>query len=108
MIKAHVQHGEAGSISVGDLQEQLQQAQALIAQYQPCGIYNCDETGLFWKMVPDRSLSTLRLPGTKKEKHRISFHFCCNADRSHKLPLWFIGSAKIQGALDRLISISIA
>lgn len=64
-----------------------------LADISPNNIYNCDETGLFWKLVPDRSLSTRNLPGRKPEKARISALFCCNADGSDKLPIWFVGSA---------------
>jgi hypothetical protein len=30
-----------------------------LAAYDPEDIFNCDETGLFWKMSPNRSLSTV-------------------------------------------------
>lgn len=56
--------------------------------------FNCDETGLFWKQSPARSLSTCQLPGRKKDKARITALFCCNADGSEKLSPWFIGTAK--------------
>lgn len=36
--------------------------------YNQKDIFNCDETGLFWKIIPERSLSIRILPGGKKEK----------------------------------------
>ena len=52
-----------------------------------------DETGLFWKATPDTTLATKAQSGTKKEKARISFSHCSNADGSDKLPLLTIGSS---------------
>ena len=36
----------------------------------------------FFKMAPDKTVGTERLPGSKKEKDRISLLFCCKADAS--------------------------
>ena len=53
-------------------------------------IYNMNETGLFWKLLPDRTLALEQLPGGKLHKERISVAFCCNASGTHKLNPWFI------------------
>lgn len=66
-------------------------AQDRIAQYSPENQYNCDETGLFWKAIPDLSLSTYRIPGTKSNKARVTLHFCVNASGTHKMKPWIIG-----------------
>lgn len=65
--------------------------QARVAQYPLEDQYNCDETGLFWKAIPERSLLTQRIAGIKSDKARISLHFCVNASGSHKLQPWVIG-----------------
>ena len=80
-------------MDIAAIAEQLQAVQAIAKQFHPSDCYNCDETGLFFKMVPDRGLSTQRVPGQKVEKARVTAHFCCNADGSYKLPIWFIGKA---------------
>ena len=92
-IKMRVRHGEAASIDDSVMVEQLNAIQAIAQQFHPQDVYNCDETGLFWKSTPDRGLATQQLSGTKKHKARITVHFCCNADGSHKLPIWFIGKS---------------
>jgi hypothetical protein len=92
-IRRNTQHGEAGSLSQDAAKEMLKIRQALSA-YAPQDIFNCDETGLYWKMIPDSSLSTQSIPGRKIEKARISALFCCNSDASERLPIWIIGSAK--------------
>ena len=50
-------------------------------------IYNMDETGLFWKMMPSRGLSSQSLPGLKKDKTRITLVFCVNATGLDRFPI---------------------
>lgn len=90
-ISERTRHGEASSVDEALLAEQLVAVQAIAAQFHPLNTYNCDDSGLLWKVVPDKGQATESIPGTKVEKARITAHFCCNADGSHKLPLWFIG-----------------
>ena len=92
-IRLRVQHGEAGSLQEEATIEMFAIRHAL-SLYAPQDIFNCDETSLYWRLTPDRSLSTQDLPGRKKEKSRISALFCCNSDASERLPIWFIGTAK--------------
>jgi hypothetical protein len=90
-VKEFIHHGEAASVDEASMAVQLAQIQARVAQYAPADQYNCDETGLYWKMVPDRGLATKQLSGVKKQKSRITIHHTCNATGSHKLPMWIIG-----------------
>ena len=62
-------------------------------QYKLDDQYNCDETGVFWMLVPERSLTTQELAGTKKDKHHVTLNFACNASGTHKLKPWVIGHA---------------
>ena len=60
-------------------------------------IYNVDESGLYWKLLPDKtyvSTSEKVAPGTKTEKQRITFLCGANASGSHRLKLLVIGKAK--------------
>lgn len=66
----------------------------VINKYAPKDIFNCDETGLCWRIIPDRSLTTCFIPGRRKDKARIILHFCTNSDTSERLPIWMIGTAK--------------
>lgn len=58
-------------------------------------IYNCDETGLYYKMLPDKTLATRnddqRTLGFKQSKDRLTVLLCCNKSGSHKLPPLVIG-----------------
>ena len=59
-------------------------------------IFNCDETGLYYKMLPGHTLATAHSEpaGTKKAKERVTINACSNASGSIKLPLLLIGKAK--------------
>jgi hypothetical protein len=75
--------------------------------YNKQDIYNLDETALFWKMMPERSLATESASGVKVQKSCITLAVCGDADRSDKVrlinfyhdkanvfmqvPLWSIG-----------------
>ncbi|THC89702.1 hypothetical protein EYZ11_010853 [Aspergillus tanneri] len=66
----------------------------VLRAYAPQDIFNCDESGLFWRMIPGQSLYTCQIPGRKKESSRINALFCCNSDASERLPIWFVGTAE--------------
>ena len=61
------------------------------ALFRPEDIFHMDETGFFWKMVPDRSLGAERVSVQKQDKARVTAVLTCNATGSRKLPIWFIG-----------------
>ncbi|XP_014366598.2 jerky protein homolog-like [Papilio machaon] len=63
----------------------------------PEQIYNADESGLFWKVLPDKTLASsaeTSAPGSKVSKERITFMPCANSTGNHKLPLLVVGKAK--------------
>lgn len=92
-VKQYIRHGEAGDVDEAAVSEQIKLLQSLVQNYHPADVYNCDETGLFWKSTPDRGLATQQFSGTKQNKSRITAHFCCNADGSDKVPVWIIGKS---------------
>lgn len=94
-IQKYKQHGEAASAEITeDTERDMNTIREKLLEYREQDIYNMDETGLFWKALPDTTLATEQQAGKKKEKARISIALCCNADGSHKLPLWFIGKSR--------------
>ena len=63
----------------------------------PEQLYNADETGLYWKLMPSKTLagaSETTAPGHKKVKDRVSLLACANATGYHKLPLLLIGKSQ--------------
>ena len=62
--------------------------------YTPDQIYNCDETGLYWKALPRRTMQSMkerRADGFKISKERVSLLLCSNASGSHSLRPLVIG-----------------
>ncbi|XP_034962830.1 tigger transposable element-derived protein 1-like isoform X3 [Zootoca vivipara] len=56
--------------------------------FLPQQVFNCDETGLFWKRMPKRTYITKEeesLPGHKPMKDRLSLLFCANASGDFKM-----------------------
>ena len=86
-ITERLRHGEAGSINEALIAEQLVAVQAIASQFHPSNTYNRDESGLLWKITPDRGQATQAVARRKLEEARITVHFCCNANGSHELPL---------------------
>ena len=65
----------------------MEEIREQVKEYRLENTYNMDESGYYWKMKPDRSLSTFEARGTKKVKARITVNFCVNTTGSDKLPL---------------------
>jgi len=72
----------------------MNKVRSLAAEYEPCNVLNMDETSLFWKLTPDRTLATKAGSGGKKAKDRITLALTCNADGSEKLEPWVISKSK--------------
>lgn len=99
-IRQFVRHGEASSVNPADALGRIKELQELLKRYNAEDQYNVDETGLFWKAIPNRTLATERQRGRKQSKERISIIVACNATGSDKLPLWVIGKAQRPRAFD--------
>ena len=59
-------------------------------------LYNCDESGLYYRMLPAKTLTCRTenaASGLKTQKDRVTVMACSNATEDHKLPLMFIGKA---------------
>lgn len=63
----------------------------------PSQVYNADESALYWKLLPEKTLVGIqekKAPGRKMCKQRVTFLACVNSDGSHKLKILMIGKAK--------------
>lgn len=83
---------EAGSSDIKAVDNFISDFKNLIdsAGYQPQQVFNCDETGLFWKKMPKRTYITAEenaLPciGHKPMKDRLTLLFCANASGDLKI-----------------------
>lgn len=70
-------------------------AASLLEQYSPSDIYNADETGLFYEMLPSTTLDFRgqRCHGGKHSKKRVTVLLCANMDGSDKRPPLVIGKS---------------
>lgn len=62
----------------------------ILKDYRLEDIFNCDETGLFWKMEPSRGLSIGPISGIKQNKERVTVLLTCNSVGTEKLKPLFI------------------
>ncbi|GCC34928.1 hypothetical protein chiPu_0013405 [Chiloscyllium punctatum] len=69
----------------------------LISDDSPEQIYNAEETALYWRDVPRKTLATAderALAGFKETKDRLTTLRCVNAAGTHKVTLTVIGKSK--------------
>lgn len=77
--------------------ETIEEFPSLIEGYSLDQIFNCDETGLCYRMLPSKTLAGAqekRADGMKKAKDRVTVNACANVTGSIKVPLLFIGKSK--------------
>ena len=89
-IHSVVRHGEAASADTKAAEEFTHRFALLISEggYVPQQVFNCDETGLFWKKMPRRTFITAeekKLPGHKPMKDRLTLALCANASGDRKV-----------------------
>ena len=99
-IKAKTISGEAKAVDIHVVQDWKEELPAILRDYEPSDVFNCDETGLFFKTATDRSLV---LPGDdghghKKFKDRVTVMLCCNM-MGEKCKPWVIGKSENPRAL---------
>jgi hypothetical protein len=93
-IQRYRAHGEAGSAPLESLTEERTKLRRLLGRFTLDRIYNIDETGLFYRMPPNQTLSSKPVLGQKKDKTRITVLLGVNATGTDKLMPWVIGNAK--------------
>ncbi|XP_070268928.1 tigger transposable element-derived protein 1 isoform X2 [Myotis yumanensis] len=89
-IHSVVRHGEAASADIKAGEDHLRTFAEIIAAegYIPQQVFNCDETGLFWKKMPRRTYIAAeekRMPGHKPMKDRLTLALCANASGDCKI-----------------------
>lgn len=86
-------HGEADSADQQHVQLARDNMKYIVEGYSLDDIYNQDETGVFWRQLPTRSLATGKRAGRKKDKQRVTASITCNATGTDKRELFIIGKA---------------
>lgn len=85
-----IRHGEAASSDFAAAEAYKATFASFIEEegYVPHQVFNCDETGLFWKKMPRRTFITqeeTKLPGHKPMKDRLTLLLCSNASGDFKV-----------------------
>jgi hypothetical protein len=89
--------GEAGSVDMNVVNNFTQNVlPSVLEPFQEKDIYNADETGLFWQLLPNKTLHfrNEKCTGGKQSKERISVLVAANMDGSEKLKLLVIGKSQ--------------
>ncbi|GBL76186.1 Jerky [Araneus ventricosus] len=79
---------EAGNIFIAELQGFIVKEKLTAEQ-----IYNCDETGLYWRILSTKTLAAENeavAQGRKKMKDRVTILGCANASGSHRVKLTLV------------------
>jgi len=101
-IRKYQVHGESGSAPLASLPEERAKLQQLLSRFTLDRIYNIDETGLYYRMSPNQTLSSKPVLGQKKDKTRITVLLGTNAIGTDKLKPWVIGNSKRPRPLSRV------
>ncbi|KAE9347551.1 hypothetical protein PR003_g6874 [Phytophthora rubi] len=86
-------HGVGGSVNSAALPAQIADLKRRLQGYRLTEIYNMDETGLFYKLAPDKTIASRQIEGAKKSKVCVTVALTCNADGSDMREPFIIGHA---------------
>ncbi|RWS23021.1 Pdc2p-like protein [Leptotrombidium deliense] len=93
-IKQYKMHGESGSANDESIVREVPKLRAKITEYNMNDIFNFDETALFYKLEPDRTLANKQVCGRKQNKERITIALCTNSTGTEKMKPVVIGKSK--------------
>ncbi|CAF3500964.1 unnamed protein product [Rotaria sp. Silwood1] len=88
-------NGESASVDPATVDGWKKRLVVMIDKYNPNDIYNADETELFFKALPNRSLVTAKdsCKGGKRSKERFTVLLCTNMTGTDKLKPLMIGKS---------------
>lgn len=87
--------GESGAVNQQEANQWKKDLEEMIQDRNPKDIFNVDETGLFFKCTPDKTLAFKdeKCHGGKLSKERITLLVGANMDGTEKLPLLMVGKS---------------
>ena len=99
-------HGENASVDPSTCDQWMQQLPQICKGYDLKDIWNCDETGIFFQSVPNKSfVKNGKVPhGTKAQTltERFTILLCCNT-LGEKEKIWIIGKSKLPTSMSKPI-----
>jgi transposase-like protein len=89
--------GEANSVNLDsdDMNAWQSKLQSILLEFDDDDIFNADETGIFYRMLPNKTLEFkgVQCHGGKQSKERLTALVTANMSGSQKLPLLVIGKS---------------
>ncbi|CAF4555308.1 unnamed protein product, partial [Rotaria sp. Silwood2] len=94
-IKFRAISGESAAVDPDAVDDWKSRLSSMLKDYNPGDVYNCDETGLFFKSMPDKSfvLDNNDCKGGKRSKERYTVLLCANWAGTDKPKPVVIGKA---------------
>jgi hypothetical protein len=94
-LKCRIMNGEAGSVDMTSdhILTEIDRIRGVITKYPLKDIFNFDETGLFYRQAPQKTISLEEVSGSKVNKDRLTIGFMCSAEGEKVEPV-IIGKAK--------------
>jgi hypothetical protein len=88
--------GDSGSVPLSIINDWVTKLKEIIKDYEPMNIFNADEFGLFYKLMPNSTyiFNGKKCKTGKKSKERITVLVCANMNGSEKLKLVVIGKSQ--------------
>nr|XP_054921146.1 tigger transposable element-derived protein 6-like [Dermacentor andersoni] len=101
--------GEAASVDQASLQQWMAKHRNRILAYSDKDIYNADETGLFFQLLPWNTLAakTDKCMGAKDGKNGVTVLICVNMDSSDNRDQLVIGKAKKPRGFAKVLSMPV-
>lgn len=86
-------YGEADAVPQKVIDDWMKKLPNIISGYSMSDIFNADELGLFWKLLPSKSyvMKGDKFKSGKRSKERVSVLLASNSNGSEKLPPVVIG-----------------
>ena len=80
--------GKSGEVKSQMVESWKEHLPELLHGYSSNNIYNLDETGCFWRALPESGFGIKRVQchGGKKSKHRFTVVLIVNADGENEVP----------------------
>lgn len=87
--------GEEKSVNLEQVTDWIEKLKNICDGYEAKNIYNADETGLFYRILPNKTMCFKgeKCSGGKSSKERLTVLLCCNIEGEFEQPL-VIGKAK--------------
>ena len=95
-IKSEVLKGESDPISQEKQDQARQKLKMITSQYLDEDVFNADETGLYYRMAPDRAVIAANdfSDGVEGDKERVSILLMTNSTGTYKSRLMVVGQVK--------------